>query len=157
MMPTTCPLGWQIGSALEPQVSSGGVRDREEDHVLAEQDFPTWTPYDLDHYQGGTSWTLETRHRPSTHIETWLIQARNMAQQFSAIYGSEHLSDRWEAIEELRRMRVEQPRKYPLAFVRQACGTLNHRRCQEIREITSIFRLHAGAERPTFDQLKAVA
>ena len=80
-----------------------------------------------------------------------------MAQQFSAIYGSEHLPERWEAIEELRIMHVEQPRKYPLSFVRQAWGTLNRRRCREIRELTSIMRLHAGAERPTFDQLKAVA
>ena len=30
-----------------------GGRDKEEDHVLAEQDFPTWTPNDLDRYNGG--------------------------------------------------------------------------------------------------------
>ena len=30
-----------------------GRRNKEEDHILSEQDIPTWAPYELDHYQGG--------------------------------------------------------------------------------------------------------
>ena len=150
------PTGFTNRLCLGAAAFQWGGRDKEDDHVLGEQDFPTWTPYDLDNYSGGSGWALETRHRPSTHIETWRVQARNMAQQFAAIYGSELLDERWDAIEELRQMHVEQPHKFPLSFIRHAWGTLNHRWCQEIRELTNVLRLHAGAERPTFDQLRAV-
>ena len=40
--------------------------------------------------------------------------------------------------------------------IRKAWGAVSHRWCQEIRELTSVLRLLAGSERPTFDQLKAV-
>ena len=105
---------------------------------------------------GGTSWAPETRLRPPTHIETWRIQARNMAQQMAGVYGAELLDERWAAIEGLRDMHVAQPRKFPLSFIRNAWGTLNHRWGQEVRELTNVLRFHAGTERPTFDQLKAV-
>ena len=38
---------------------------------------------------------LGTRPLPSTRIETWRVNSRNMAQLFAAIYGSELLEDRW--------------------------------------------------------------
>ena len=104
----------------------------------------------------GARWSLETRGRSSTHIETWRVNARNMAQQFAAVYGSELSGEGHSAIEKLRIMHIAQPRKFPLQFPRQAWGTLNHRWGQEIRELTNLLRMYAGAERATFDQLRTV-
>ena len=103
---------------------------------------------------GGARWALETRARSSTHIETWRGNARKMAQQFAPIYGSGLLDERHSAIEELRIIHISHHPKYTLQFVRHAWGTLNRRWGQEIRELPNLLRLHAGAERPTFDQLR---
>ena len=42
-----------------------------------------------------------------------------------------------------------------MGFISHAWGALNRRRTQAIRDLTSVLRLHAGADRPTFDQLRA--
>ena len=129
---------------------------REEDHVLSARDFPTWAPYEHDHYNGSATRTSGPKSRGSPHIETWDVQAGNMARQFSAIYGTELREERLTAIDDLRNMHDGEPRKSPLTFARHARGTLNHRWGEEIRDIASISRLRAGEERPTFGQLKAV-
>ena len=103
---------------------------------------------------GGDSWALESRALPSTHIETWRVNARNMARQFAFIYGPELLDGRHAAIEDLRIMRIAQPRKHTLQSVRQAWGALNHRRGRKIRELTGALRLREGAEIATSDQLR---
>ena len=66
----------------------------------------------MDRYHGGAGWSIATRPRPSTHIETRRVDARNMAQQFAAIYGSELSGERWLAIEEMRNLHVGPPQKY---------------------------------------------
>ena len=133
-----------------------GGRTGDSDHVLSEQDFTSWTPHQFDSYIPPADWTLETKSRQSGHIETWKVNAQNMSKQFSSLYGTEHLQERLQAIEDMRALHVREPHKYTLPFIRNAWGTLNHRWIQELKESTNVLRLHAGVERPTFDQLKAV-
>ena len=110
----------------------------------------------MGRYDGTSGWRLETKARSATQIKTWKVAATNMARQRSAIYGSELLQGSLHAIEELRNMHISHPRKFPLTRIRHAWGTLNHRWVQEIKDLTAVLRLHAGCERPTFEQLKSL-
>ena len=92
----------------------------------------------------------------SQHIETWKVNATNMSKMFSLIYGSDWLGERLNAIERLRSLHVDTPRKFTLSFIRGAWGSLNYRWGQEIKELTNILRLHAKVERPAFEQLKMI-
>ena len=79
-----------------------------------------------------------------------------MSKMFCAVYGNEWFGERSLAIGKLRDMHLELPRKFTLSFIKDAWGTLNHRRGQELRELTNLIRLHAKVERPTFEQIKMI-
>ena len=150
------PTGFSNRLCLGAACLTWGGRGKDEDWVLNESDFPSWTPSDFDKYNAPNGWNLENRARASQHIETWRVNALNMSRMFSAVYGLEWYDERALAVETLRSMHIEAPHKFTLAFIKEAWGTLNHRWTQEIKETTNLIRLHAKVERPTFEQIKMI-
>ena len=150
------PTGFTNRLSTGAACMSWGGRDREDDHVLSESDFVSWTPNDFDKYTSPSTWALEPKSKPSQHIETWRTNAINMSRMFAALYGVEYLSERILCIEHLRQMHLGYPHKYPLGFAKNDSGTLNVRWCQDLKAMTDTLRLHAKAERPTSQQLQAV-
>ena len=133
-----------------------GCRDKEEDYYLEESDCPTGPTREFDKYTSPSGWTIEARARASHPIETWKINAANMSRMFAAVYGAELMQGRLAAIEYLRSLHIDYPRKYTLSSLRSAWGTLNYRWVQELRDMTNTLRMHAQVERPTFAQLRAI-
>ena len=76
--------------------------------------------------------------------------------QISAVYGTEHLAERLQAVGDLGALRVRDPRKYALPFIRNAWGTLGHRWVREIKAITNVLSLRALVARAAYDQLKPI-
>ena len=144
------------GFVLRPHACTGGGSDKEEEYYLAESDFPTWPTRDFDRYAFPSGCPIEPRAREPHHVETWKINASNMARMFSAVYGAELLQERLGAIEYLRSLHIDYPRKYTLSSIRSAWGTLNYLWVQELRDMTNILRMHAQVDRPTFAQLRSI-
>ena len=99
---------------------------------------------------------MEARSRGSLRVETWKINAGNMARMFAAVYGAELLQERSGAIDHLRPLHVDYPHKYTLQFTKCSWGTLNYRWVQELRDMTNVLRMRAQVERPTFAQLRPI-
>ena len=150
------PNGFSNRLCLGAASLTWGGRVGDTDYVLSGQDFIGWAPHQFDSYVAPSDWALETKARPAAHVETWKINAQNMSKQFPYLYGAEHLNERLQAVEDLRALHIREPHKYTLSFIEGAWGTLNYRCIQELKEPTNILRLHAGVERPTYDQLKAI-
>lgn len=123
---------------------------------MAESDSPNWTTREFDRYVAPSGWTLESRSMDSHHIETWKINASNMARMFAAVYGDEVPQEGLDSIEYMRGLHIDYHRKFTLSFVRSAWGARNYRLVQELREMTNALRLRAQVERPTFAQLRAI-
>ena len=49
------------------------------------------------------------------HVETWKINAGNMSRMIAAVYGADLLQGRLDAIENLRGLHIDFPRKYTMA------------------------------------------
>ena len=133
-----------------------GGRPRDEDWILTEAEFSSWTPSEFDKYVAPNGWALEPKGRATQHIETWRANALNMSRMFSSIYGNEWYGERAAAVGKLRDLHINEPRKFTLPVVKDAWGTLNRRWAQELKELTNQIRLHAKVERPTFEQIKLI-
>ena len=79
-----------------------------------------------------------------------------MSRMFASLYGAELLQGRLGAIDYIRSLRIDYPRKYTLRFIKSARGALNYRWVQELREMTNVLRTHAQVESPAFDQLRPI-
>ena len=60
------------------------------------------------------------------------------------------------AAEDLGALRVREPHKYTIPFIRNAWFALNHRWAREIMAIANVLRLRARVDRPTYDQLESI-
>lgn len=154
--PLDLPCGFSGRFCLGAAALTWGCRPGDPDYVMGEQDVISWAPNQFDAYSAPIDWALASRTRASAHIATWHINSQNMTRLFAAVYGSEHLADRMQTVEDLRSLNVRDPHKYTLPFVRNAWNALNHRWIQEIKEITNVLRQHARVGRPTYDQLKSI-
>ena len=150
------PTGFSNRFCLGAACLTWGGRPKEDEWMISEADFPSWTPSEFDKFAPTAGWTLETRNRPSQHVETWKVNAVNMSKMFAAVYGQEWLIERVLAVEKLRSMHIAEPHKFTLVFIKDAWGTLNYRWAQELRDLTNLIRWHAKVERPTFEQIKMI-
>ena len=121
------PCGFSNRFCIGVASFTWGSRAGDPDHILREQDFVSWDPNQFDAYQAPCEWTLEQKTRASAHIEAWRINALNMSKMFAAVYGADHLDERVSAVEDLRAFHIRGPRKYTLAFIRNAWNALDQR------------------------------
>ena len=99
-LPVALPNKLRLAAAA---LSWGGL-DNDPAWVLGEQDFPTWTPSDLDQYKPPPDWSIEAKRPKSTMIEVWRQRALAQSLVFSLLYGNHapsgqpHLTPRTDAV-----------------------------------------------------------
>ena len=150
------PVGFPNRLCLAAARLARGGRDKEEDHYSTDAEFTAWTPHDFDHYVCPSGWALDNRPSCAHHIETWKVNSINKSRIFAGVYEAEWLQERVGAVEYIRNLHLETPRKYTLSIVSRSWGTRVYRRGQELREMRNVLRLYAKAERPTFEQLNDI-
>ena len=70
-LPTGFPNRFCIGASC----LTWGGRPKEDDWAISEADFPSWTPSEFDKFSPTAGWALETKKKPSQHVETWKVNA----------------------------------------------------------------------------------
>ena len=65
-------------------------------------EFSSGAPNDFDNFSPTDGWARVNRSLASEHIETWRVNAANMAKMFSLIYGPEWLGERAQSVQLLR-------------------------------------------------------
>ena len=99
-----------------------GGRPSGPDYIISEQDYSRWALNQFDSYSPPFDWSLETKARPSAHIEAWRINAQNMTKNFYALYGADHLQERMADVADIRALHISEPLKFTLPSIRGEWG-----------------------------------
>ena len=130
---------------------------REETYTLLASDCQTARADQVETWSPPTEHKMEGRSKAPASFLTWLRYAENHTRVFGAVYGVEHMQERYEFLKALQEAHEEDEHAYPTTYCIKLFEELNAVWCEQVRESRRMLCARLGTENPRMEDLKLLA
>ena len=129
----------------------------EESYTLLASDCQTARADQVETWSPPTEHKMEGRSKAPASFLTWLRYAENHTRVFGAVYGVEHMQERYEFLKALQEAHEEDEHAYPTTYCIKLFEELNAVWCEQVRESRRTLCARLGTENPRMEDLKLLA
>ena len=129
----------------------------EESYTLLASDCQTARADQVETWSPPTEHKMEGRSKAPASFLTWLRYAENHTRVFGAVYGVEHMQERYEFLKALQEAHEEDEHAYPTTYCIKLFEELNAVWCEQVRESRRTLCARLGTENPRVEDLKLLA
>ena len=129
----------------------------EESYTLLASDCQTARADQVETWSPPTEHKMEGRSKAPASFLTWLRYAENHTRVFGAVYGIEHMQERYEFLKALQEAHEEDEHAYPTTYCIKLFEELNAVWCEQVRESRRTLCARLGTENPRMEDLKLLA
>ena len=129
----------------------------EESYTLLASECQTARADQVETWSPPTEHKIEERSKAPASFLTWLRYAENHTRVFGAVYGVEHMQERYDFLKALQEAHEEDKHAYQTAYCIKLFEELNAVWCEQVRESRRTLCAQFGTENPRMEDLRLLA